>query len=110
MTLAKKYGWKLGDRIMLKGTIYPVDLELYIRGILHSVPDDQSVYFNAKYVEESVSWFKGKAGIFGILADSPEDVSKVAARWMTCSATHRSPPRRRAKRRSALDSSPCWAT
>ena len=32
-TLAKKYGWKLGDRIVLKGTIYPVDLELYIRGI-----------------------------------------------------------------------------
>jgi putative ABC transport system permease protein len=78
-TLAKKYGWKLGDRIVLKGTIYPVDLELYIRGIFHSIPDDQSVYFNAKYVEESVSWFKGKAGTFGILADSPEDVSKVAA-------------------------------
>jgi putative ABC transport system permease protein len=78
-TLANKYGWKLGDRIVLKGTIYPVDLELYIRGIFHSVPDDKSVYFNAKYVEESVSWFKGKAGTFGILADSPEDVSKVAA-------------------------------
>jgi putative ABC transport system permease protein len=78
-TLAKKYGWKLGDRMVLKGTIYPVDLELYIRGIFHSVPDDKSVYFNTKYVEESVSWFKGKAGTFGILADSPEDVSKVAA-------------------------------
>lgn len=78
-TLAKKYGWKLGDRIVLKGTIYPVDLELYIRGIFHSTPDDQSVYFNAKYLEEAVSWFKGKAGTFGILADSPQDVSKVAA-------------------------------
>jgi putative ABC transport system permease protein len=78
-TLAKKYGWKLGDRIVLKGTIYPVDLELYIRGIFHSVPDDKSVYFNAKYLEEAVSWFKGKAGTFGILADSPDDVSRVAA-------------------------------
>lgn len=78
-TLAKKYGWKLGDRIVLKGTIYPVDLELYIRGIFHSQPDDQSVYFNAKYVEEAVPFFKGKAGTFGILADSPDDVSKVAA-------------------------------
>ena len=78
-TLAKKYGWKLGDRIVLKGTIYPVDLELYIRGIFHSQPDDQSVYFNAKYLEEAVSWFKGKAGTFGILADSPDDVTKVAA-------------------------------
>ena len=31
--LANKYGWKLGDRIVLQGTIYPVNLELNIRGI-----------------------------------------------------------------------------
>ena len=78
-TLANKYGWKLGDRIVLQGTIYPVNLELNIRGIFHSVPDNKSVYFNTKYVEESVSWFKGQAGTFGILADRPENVSKLAA-------------------------------
>lgn len=78
-TLAKKYGWKLGDRIVLKGTIYPVNLELNIRGIFHSVPDNQSLYFNTTYVEEAVSWFKGTAGTFGILADSPKDVTKIAA-------------------------------
>ncbi|MGA2414920.1 MAG: FtsX-like permease family protein [Candidatus Sulfotelmatobacter sp.] len=77
-TLANKYGWKVGDRIVLKGTIYPVDLELYVRGIFRSVPDDQSVYFNAKYLEESVAFFKGTAGTFGILANSPGDVSKIA--------------------------------
>jgi len=77
-SLANKYGWKLGDRIVPQGTIYPVNLELNVRGIFHSVPDNKSVYFNTKYVEESVSWFKGQAGTFGILADSPEDVSKVA--------------------------------
>src|SRR5450432_2349999 len=78
-TLAKKYGWKVGDRIVLKGTIYPVDLELNVRGIFSSIPDNPSVYFNAKYVEEAVAFFKGKAGTFGILADSPQNVSKVAA-------------------------------
>src|ERR1700733_5880492 len=52
-TLAKKFKWKVGDRIVLKGTIYPVDLELNIRGIFSSKPDDQAVYFNAKYVEEA---------------------------------------------------------
>ena len=77
-TLAKKYNWKIGDRIVLKGTIYPVNLELYIRGIFTSDPDDQSVYFNSKYLEESVSFFKGTAGTFGILADNPQDVSKIA--------------------------------
>lgn len=78
-TLAKKYGWKLGDRMVLKGTIYPVNLELNVRGIFHATPDDQSVYFNAKYVEEAVPSFKGKAGTFGILAASPGDVSKIAS-------------------------------
>ena len=77
-TLAKKYGWKLGDRIVLKGNIYPVDLELYIRGIFSSYPDNKSVYFNSKYVEEAVSFFKGQAGTFSILAASPGDVSKIA--------------------------------
>jgi putative ABC transport system permease protein len=77
--LANKYGWQLGDRIVLQGTIYPVNLELIIRGIFHSNPDNKSVYFNTKYVEESVPFFKGQAGTFAILADSPGDVSKVAS-------------------------------
>jgi putative ABC transport system permease protein len=76
--LAQKYGWKIGDRIVIVGDIYPVTLELYIRGIYHADPDPKSLYFNAKYVEEAVSWFKGQAGTFTILADSPSDVSKIA--------------------------------
>ena len=77
-TLANKYGWKLGDRIYIQGDIYPVNLELNVRGIFHSTPDNKSVYFNSKYVEEAVSWFKGQAGTFGVLADTPADVSKAA--------------------------------
>jgi putative ABC transport system permease protein len=76
--LAKKFGWKIGDRITLKGTIYPVDLELTIRGMYTAPIPTNSVYFNQKYVEEAVSWAKGKAGTFDILTDSPENVSKVA--------------------------------
>jgi len=78
-SLAQKYGWKLGDRISIQGDIYPVNLELYVRGIYHSDPDRKSLYFNAKYVEEAVSFFKGQAGTFSILANSPQDVSKVAS-------------------------------
>jgi putative ABC transport system permease protein len=77
-TLAAKYGWKPSDRIVLQGTIYPVNLELNIRGIFHSTPDNKSVYFNSKYVEEAVPFFKGQAGTFSILADNPSDVSKIA--------------------------------
>ncbi len=76
--LAKKYGWKLGDRIILKGTIYPVDLELTIRGIYTGPQPTDSVYFNQKYVEEAVPFAKGKAGTFEILANSPDNVSRIA--------------------------------
>jgi putative ABC transport system permease protein len=77
--LAKKFGWKVGDRMVLKGTIFPVNLELTIRGIFTAPQPSLSVYFNQKYVEEAVTWAKGTTGTFSILADSAESVPKVAA-------------------------------
>jgi putative ABC transport system permease protein len=76
--LAKKYGWKIGDRIVIQGDIYPIKLELTLRGIFTSSLPNNSLYFNWKYVEEGVAFAKGKAGTFGILVDSPEDVNRVA--------------------------------
>src|SRR5258707_6602666 len=76
--LAKKFGWKIGDRITLRGTIFPVNLELTIRGIFVAPQPSITVYFNQKYVEEAVAFAKGRSGTFNILADSPEDVPKVA--------------------------------
>ncbi|HYU47374.1 MAG TPA: FtsX-like permease family protein [Terriglobales bacterium] len=77
--LAKKFGWKVGDRIVLKGTIFPMNLELTIRGIFTAPQPTMTVYFNRKYVEEAVGFFKGSTGTFNILADSPDDVPKVAS-------------------------------
>ncbi|MGA9643211.1 MAG: FtsX-like permease family protein [Terriglobales bacterium] len=76
--LARKFGWKLGDKIFLKGTIFPVNLELTIRGMFTAPLATQSIYFNQKYVEEAVSWAKGETGTFAILADSPQSVPLVA--------------------------------
>lgn len=77
--LAKKFGWKVGDRIVLKGTIFPVNLELTIRGIFTAPQPTITLYFNEKYVEEAVGFAKGKTGTFNILADSADDVPKVAS-------------------------------
>ena len=77
--LAKKFGWKIGDRVMLQGTIFPSNLELTIRGIFKAPEPSITLYFNRKYLEESVSFFKGTSGTFNILAGSPDDVPKVAA-------------------------------
>ena len=77
--LAKKYGWKVGDRIIIKGTIFPMNLELTIRGIFTAPQPTITVYFNQKYVEEAVPTFKGKTGTFNILAASADDVPKIAS-------------------------------
>ena len=76
--LANKFGWKVGDRIVIKGTIFPMNLELTIRGMFTAPQPTMTVYFNQKYVEEAIPFAKGKAGTFGILAGSAEDVPKVA--------------------------------
>ncbi len=76
--LAKKYGWKIGDRIVLQGTIFPVNPELTIRGIFTAPTPSITLYFNQKYVEEAVPFAKGRVGTFNILADSPDDVPKIA--------------------------------
>jgi putative ABC transport system permease protein len=76
--LAKKYGWKVGDRIVLQGDIYPIRLELTLRGIFKAKLPNGSLYFNQKYVEEGVAWAKGTAGFYGILVDSPQNVDRVS--------------------------------
>ncbi len=77
--LANKYGWKVGDRITLKGSIFPVDPELTIRAIYTRVPPQKTLYFNAKYLEEAVPFFKGQAGFYDTRVASADDVPRVAA-------------------------------
>jgi len=93
--------WKIGDRIIIKGTIFPVNLELNIRGIFTAPQPTITVYFNLKYLQEAVAYFKGHSGTFNILADSPDDVPKVAAASMRCSAIRPNPRRRKARKHSS---------
>jgi putative ABC transport system permease protein len=79
VTLADKYGWKIGDRITLLGTIFPVNPELTIRGIYRRDPPQNALYFNAKYLEESLEWFKGRAGWYATQVSTSEDVARVSS-------------------------------
>ena len=77
--LAQRLGLKLGDRITFVGDIYPVNVELTIRGIFELPEDDSIVYFHWKNLEESISeGRRSSVGTFGILADSVEDAPRVA--------------------------------
>jgi len=78
VTLANKYGWKIGDRVTLQGNIFPADLELTIRAIYHRDPPQNTLYFNAKYLEEAVPWFKGQAGWYAAQLASADDVARAS--------------------------------
>ena len=78
VTLMNKYGWKIGDHLHIQGTIFPVDLDLYIRAVYHRDPPQNALYFNTKYLEEAVPWFKGQAMWYSAQVDSPENVASAS--------------------------------
>jgi putative ABC transport system permease protein len=78
IAMANKYGWKIGDRIHITGTIFPADLDLTIRAMYHRDPPQNTLYFNTKYLEESVGWFKGQAGWFAAQVDSTDHVAEAS--------------------------------
>jgi putative ABC transport system permease protein len=78
VVLANRLGWRIGDRIHLQGTDFPVDLDLTIRAMYRRDPPQNSLYFNTKYLEESVESVKGTAGWFATEVASPGDVARVA--------------------------------
>ncbi len=76
--LANKFGWKLGDRLNITGKIFPVNLELTIRGIFTPANPTQTIYFNKDYIDEGFPRLKGSEGFFAVLADSPDSVTRVS--------------------------------
>lgn len=76
--LAKKHGWNLGDRVVLKGSIFPVNLELTVRAIYTAEVPSDTLFFNAKYLEEAVSWFGGQTGFYAVMVDAPQNMTQVA--------------------------------
>jgi putative ABC transport system permease protein len=78
VTLAEKHHWKIGDHIILQGSIFPTNLDLTLRGIYTIDPPSSNLYFSTKYLEESVDWFKDTAGFYFIRVDSAEDMPRAA--------------------------------
>ena len=78
--LAKKLGWKIGDRITLQGTYFPVNPELTIRAMFTMPVQARSLslFFNAKYLDEGLPWFKGQTDFFDTRLVSEKDVPTVS--------------------------------
>jgi putative ABC transport system permease protein len=77
--LAERHNLKLGDRITLKGDIFPVNLDLTVRAIWDASLNNEVLYFHQKYLEESLpSGRQSQVGNFVILADSAGAVPGIA--------------------------------
>ncbi len=79
---AEEHGWTLGDRITLRGTVFPVDLELTIRGIFTgSVNDESSIFFHHEYFEQALKETMGWpafTAMYWLRVDSISSVSRVS--------------------------------
>ena len=79
--LAKRFGWKVGDRIPLTGTIFPGTWEFNIRAIYKGkqLQDDvNSLWFQGKYLEERKPFQKGLIGWFTLRVKDPDQAVQVA--------------------------------
>lgn len=75
--LAKLYGFTPGQRITLKSPIYNKDVEFIIRGVLTG-GDEKTLFFQHEYLNElAPEWAKDKAGMFSMIANSPDDVPRI---------------------------------
>lgn len=55
--LARRFGWKIGDAVVLKGTIFPGNWEFVMRGIYHGRDpnaDETTFVFHWDYLNESL--------------------------------------------------------
>jgi putative ABC transport system permease protein len=76
---AARHNMKIGDRITIIGDIYPVNLELVLRGIYSGPVDNESLIFNYKYLNESLSGdMRDTVGTFNIRMERPEDANAIS--------------------------------
>jgi putative ABC transport system permease protein len=75
--LVDRFGWKLGDRITLLGTIYPVDLQVTLRAI-YTGSDEDTLFFHQEYLDEALGR-PGTVRTFRLKAASADAVPRVMA-------------------------------
>lgn len=66
--LVEKYGWKIGDTVILKGTIFPGNWEFVLRGIYKGKDkstDETMFFFNWDYLNESLKTRHGRSDHVG---------------------------------------------
>jgi putative ABC transport system permease protein len=82
--LAKRFGWKIGDRIPIKNALFggAATWDFNLDGIYHGKQpqdDESQFWFQWDYFEERMPQsFKGNAGWYVLKLDQPDDAPRVA--------------------------------
>jgi putative ABC transport system permease protein len=80
-SLADRFGWKVGDRIPIKGTIYTGPWEFNLRGIYQGTrPQDDTTqfWFHWDFLEERRAFGKGDVGWYVVRVSDPDLSAQVA--------------------------------
>ena len=72
----KKYGWKIGDRVTLRSTVYPLNLDLRVVG---EIPNSTPVaWINREYLDQALkSAGRGGLGVTGVIWARVSDPNRV---------------------------------
>lgn len=83
--LAERFGWRTGDSITLKGTIFPGSWEFVLRGIYEGAEkstDESQFFFHWDYLNETlrrtVARRADQAGVLVIALKNPQQASEVS--------------------------------
>jgi putative ABC transport system permease protein len=87
-TIAKKFGWKVGDRIPIQGTIWRLkngssSWEFTLDGIYDGAKegtDTTQFLFRYDYLDEARSFGQGSVGWYIIRIDAPDQATQIADR------------------------------
>jgi putative ABC transport system permease protein len=80
--LARRFGWKKGDRVPLQGTIFSGHWEFEVRAVYRgSRPQDDETQFwmqHAYLDEKGPEWWRGLVGWYVVRVTSPDAAGRVA--------------------------------
>ena len=100
--LVALYGFTPGQRVTLKSPIYNQEVEFIIRGVCTG-GDEKTLFFHNEYVNELVpEWGRDRVTTISILANSPDDVPRIAQAVDSMFANTDAPTKTESEREFAL--------
>ncbi len=78
VSIAKKYGWKIGDRVTLEGTFFPT-VEPVVRGFIKDSGSESLFILHWDYLNEIAGdAFHDRSGVFVVKVKSPDQVAAIS--------------------------------